>query len=124
VSLDIFLQRFGPADPRATSALLEALESLIQERGDGWAVIRTTDGAADVYGRDLRTGFMVNHASGRIVWDVLFELARIGGLAIMPIGCPTVVTDPGAVHHLPPDLLGEVVVVSSGADLLRLIESA
>jgi hypothetical protein len=67
---------------------------------------------------------MINHATGRAVWDLMFDVAVAGGYAVMPIGCPTCVTAPEQLAHLPVELREDAVLVRSGADLLRVIESA
>jgi hypothetical protein len=75
-----------------------------------------------VYGIDNpASGLMINHASGRAVWDVLFELARATGMAVMPVGCRTSVTDSGLIDGLPAGL-PPAEVVTSGADILATLE--
>jgi hypothetical protein len=124
VAFDIFLQRFEGGDAADANAadLAAVLDPLVEARGPGWARIQTSDGAADVYGTDnLATGVMVNHASGRAVWDVLFELARAGRLAVMPVGCPTCVIEAEQRADLPPELQPEAVEISSGDELFRIV---
>jgi hypothetical protein len=77
-----------------------------------------------VYGIDEpASGLVINHASGRAVWDVVFELARAARMAVMPVGCRTSVTDPGLIDALPAGSpLAEVV--TSGADILATVEDA
>ena len=124
MSFDIFLQRFvdGEAVDADVDSMLAILGPLITDRTASWARIVTADGGADVYGIDNpASGLMINHASGRAVWDVLFELARTAGMAIMPVGCPTSVTDPGLIDALPAASL-PAGVVTSGADILATLE--
>lgn len=128
VSFDIFLQAFRGGDAAQTDerTLVTLLEPYLAERGDhGWARLRFADGEADIYGMDtLATGFMINHASGTAVWGVLVDIARKANLAIMAVGCSTAVTTKGGISDLPDELAPDSVVVTSGAELLRLIETA
>jgi hypothetical protein len=126
VSFDIFLQRFvnGKAVDADGDSMLAILEPLITARSGGWARIITADGHADVYGiDDPASGLVINHASGRAVWDVVFELARAAGMAVMPVGCRTSVTDPGLIDALPAGS-PRAEVVTSGADILATVEDA
>lgn len=66
---------------------------------------------------------MINHASGRAVWDLMFELALAAEMAIMPVGCPTSVPDVHLVDALPAGCAA-VKVVASGADILATVEHA
>lgn len=90
----------------------------------GFVRIRTGDGAADIYGYDdPSAGLMVNHASGRQVWDLLADLARSAGLVLMPVGASVCVTSAAAVDELPTELQHDVAVIRSGDDLLAVINS-
>jgi hypothetical protein len=126
VSFDIFLRRFegGEAARADEAAVLGVLAPLIEERGDGWARLCTTDGDADVYRMDdPASGLMVNHASGREIWNVLFELGRAAGFAVMPVGCGTFVISEVALSDLPDGVPEPIAVLTSGDELLRAIES-
>ena len=70
---------------------------------------------------DLESGFMINHAAGDAIWDLIVALASAGPLAIMPVDCPTCVTDSSMLADLPPEFARATVVVSSGSDLLQVI---
>jgi hypothetical protein len=127
VSFDIFIQRFedGGAAQADEAAMSAVLEPLLEERGDSWARIRTSDGDADVYGiDDPASGLMVNHASGREIWNVLFELGRTAGLAVMPVGCGTFVFSDDALSHLPDGVPEPIRIPTSGDALLRAVESS
>jgi hypothetical protein len=127
VSFDIFLQAFegGAAGRASDQPVLDVLEPLIADREGGWARIATADGEADVHGLDdPGSGLMINHASGRAVWDLMFELARAAGFVVMPVGCGTCVVSEAARAELPEGVPEPVVTVRSGADLLRAVESA
>ena len=90
-----------------------------------WALLCFPDGEADVYGLDdLASGFMVNHASGLGVWSVLVEVARRGELAILPVWCPAAVTSQDVLHQLPSELVGDAVILATGAGLLASISSS
>jgi hypothetical protein len=103
-----------------------------QRRGDRTSIIarpeqRVGDGDAEVYGvDDLSTGLMFTHLNGCEVWDVVFDVARAGGCVVMPVDGPVGVLDEVDAQHVPASLADAVgiVVVSSGSDLLRLIESS
>jgi hypothetical protein len=80
------------------------------------------DGSADVYlGTD---DMMVNHVVGEQPWELLVDGARTAEWVIMPADGPTCLTAETQRPHLPDDVAGEVVVVATGADLLRIIRSA
>ena len=123
MAFDIFLQAFrdGGAAEADVEVILSVVEPCIRRR-DEWCVhIETSDGGADVYGLKANVqSLLINHASGRAVWDLIYELAQSAGLAVMPAGCPTCVTDEDAFNELPPELASSAVVVSS-ADELRLV---
>jgi hypothetical protein len=128
VSFDIF-QRFvagepAQADPGAVLGLLEPLVSRGQPQ-DGYIEVATSDGTADVYGtNDPGSSLMVNHASGREIWNLLFELATVAGFVVMPVGCGTCITETTDVADLPDGLPEPVTVIHSGADLLAAIGSS
>lgn len=127
MSFDIFFRRFiGPGrlagDPDAAEAYLAPM---VKQRDRFCARIGTVDGAADVYGFErLATGVMINHASGRAIWDVMFELARIGGYAVMPVGCGTCITETVDPSDLPAEVPRPITVIRSGQDLLDVVEQA
>ena len=127
VAFDLFLQAFREGD--AAEADVEEILSVVGpciRRRDEWCVhIETSDGGADVYGLDTTVqSLMINHASGRDVWNLVYELAQSAGLAVMPVGCPTCVTDKDALEQLPPELASSAVVVSSGEELLLVIQGS
>ena len=127
MSFDVFFQRFAAGGPSAADAgAVEAyLSQMIKEQSRYCTRIGTIDGEADVYGLDsLATGVMINHASGRAIWDVMFELARIGGYAIMPVGSGTCITEAVDPSDLPAEVPEPITVVRSGRDLLDVVEGA
>jgi hypothetical protein len=66
---------------------------------------------------------MANHISGRDPWDLLLRGAETANWVIMPLDCPTCLTQPGQREELPEELHDDVVVVETGADLRAVIES-
>jgi hypothetical protein len=85
-------------------------------------LIEHGDGTADVYLDD--DGMMANHIAGDGPWDLLVEGARAAGWVILPVGCATGITDEAQRSHLPAGLDEDVVLVATGADLLRAIQSS
>ena len=79
------------------------------------------DGEADIYLNDGR--MMANHISGHGPWNLLVEGARAANWVILPMGCPTCVTQLGQREELPRELNDDLVVIDTAADLLRVIES-
>ena len=127
MSFDIFFLRFAQGNPSAGDdrALEEFVAPLIEERDEAWARIRTIDGKADLYGMDsLGASLMINHASGRAIWDVMFELAQVGGFAVIPVGCGTCITPSINPTDLPSEVPRPISVVASGAELLAVVESS
>jgi hypothetical protein len=125
MSFDVFLQGFAageaaPGDPEAARRLLAPYAA--SPPVDGFVQVRTGDGEASVYGYG-EDHLMVNHASGREIWDVLVRVAREARWAIMPTGCPTCVTDESMRSDLPAVLRGDAVVVATGADLVRAFDN-
>jgi hypothetical protein len=126
VSFDIFIQAFSggqAASGRPAAARRTLTPFLTAAPDNGYALVRTADGEADVYGLD-GDSLMINHASGRQIWQLMVDLARAGGYVIMPIGCPTCVLDPAHVTELPVQLQDTVVVIATGEDLRRVVETS
>jgi hypothetical protein len=127
MSFDVFLQSFQ-ADDAATIDARDVLDALARfsiepVTADSWW-IRTTDGRAQVFGLDdAGSGFMVNHASGRVIWDALVHVADVTGLTILPIGCPACVTRPELLEHLPDELRPDARIVTSGEQLIAAFNS-
>lgn len=66
---------------------------------------------------------MANRISGRDPWDLLLRGAQAANWVIMPLDCPTCLTQPGQREELPEELQDDVVVVETAADLRAVIES-
>ena len=60
----------------------------------------------------------------RAIWDVMFELARIGGYAVMPVGCGTCITEAVDPSDLPAEVPHPITVVHSGQELLDVVAPA
>lgn len=80
------------------------------------------DGTADVYLSG--DSMLANHVAGEQPWDLLVEGAKAAGWAIMPVGCPVLITDESDRVHLPDGLAEDAVRVLTGADILRLISES
>jgi hypothetical protein len=121
VSFDIFLQGFvggggAPGDRAAAIAIVTPL--LADPVSDGFGRIVTADGEADIYGLgDNDQGLMINHANGRQIWQLIVDVARAAGYAVLPVGCPVCVVDEVMIAHLPDELRQDAVLVHDGGDL-------
>jgi hypothetical protein len=87
-----------------------------------FALVEYGDGSADVYldGDSM----MANRISGEQPWELLVEGARAADWVILPVGCPTCITDEAQRVHLPKGLDEDVVLVSTGDELLQVIRSS
>ena len=93
-----------------------------EEPAHHFLLVQVGDGTADVYldGDNM----MANRISGEDPWDLLVQGARAAGWVIVPVGCPVCLTDDDQRLDLPHDLLDDVVLVSTGAQLLQVIRSS
>ncbi|MEU0025115.1 CbrC family protein [Streptomyces sp. NPDC006335] len=80
-------------------------ESWDLEAGDG--------GGSEVYGDAL--GLTFNRFSPGQIMDRVADLARRTGAAVLPLECPTVLTNEADRRHLPESLRAEAVVVAPEA---------
>lgn len=128
MSFDIFLQGFRdgdgtPGDRAAAIAIITPL--LAGPVSDGFGRIVTKDGEADIYDlADADEGLMVNHASGRQIWQVIVDVARAARYVVLPVGCPACVVDEAVIGHLPVELREDTVLVHDGGDLERVVLTA
>jgi hypothetical protein len=126
MGFDVFVQGFHDGDARteADADVVEAvLAPYVVGRDEQLIRVRVGDDEGEIYGAsDLDGGFMVTHA-GPAVFDVVVEVAKAADLVILPVGCPTVIVDEAQRAHLPEDLTENVVLVTSGEDLRRVIAS-
>lgn len=123
MSFDVFFQRFrdGDAEPGGGDLMRQALRPYIVREEDehSFALVEYGDGTMDVYldGDSM----MANHITGEQPWDLLVQGARAAGWVVMPVGCPTCITDESQRSHLPDGLDDGVALVASGEELLRVI---
>lgn len=126
MSFDTFLQDFSgrPLAAAKERSVRDLVEPHIESTGEGWVHVRTGDGGADVYGYGDGPidGFMVNHAQGGEVWDLVHRVATAAGFVVMPVGCGTLLP-PGFDRGSLPDGVPEPILeVRSGADVVAAIE--
>jgi len=123
VSFDVFFQGFiaGESSERGGSEMRTVLAPYVTESHGSFLRVQIGDGEADIYLSD--DGMVTNHVSGRDPWDLLVRGAQAANWLILPLDCPTCLTQPGQQEELPEGIDGEVVVVHSGADLRAVIES-
>lgn len=100
-----------------------ALAPHVTQEDDSFLHVRFGDGEADLYLQ--HDGMMANHVSGRDPWDLLVKAAQDADWVIMPMDRPTCLTRPSQRKELPEALAdNDVVLIDTGADLLRVIESS
>jgi hypothetical protein len=123
MSFDIYVQGFagGDAAPLDAESLGELIHAHAVRNGDEIVRLSFDDGEAEFYcARGLGSGFMVNHASGRLVWDFLAEIIVRCGATVLPIGAPPMVGSVVAIRELPEVLAENAVVVTTGAEMLAV----
>jgi hypothetical protein len=123
MSFDVFFQGFvaGESSKRGGAQMREVLTPDISEEHNTFVRVRVGDGEADIYLSD--GGMMANHISGHDPWDLLVPGARAANWVIIPVGCPTCLTQLGQQEELPEGLDDYVVIVKTGADLIAVIAS-
>lgn len=129
MSFDVYAQRFVDGEPvDEDSGLVRDLVAphvARIESGSDFAELHFDDGTADFYGiANPGTGFMVNHISGDRAWDLLARVASGGDMVLMAPSVPPMIFNDAARRHLPVALQDEVVVLATGADILRTITGA
>ncbi|MCE5291148.1 MAG: hypothetical protein LLG14_18195 [Nocardiaceae bacterium] len=125
MSFDVYFQGFasGAASSSGGEQMMVALAPhIVGQDSSGCLQVKIGDDTADVYLNE--SGMMANHVGGRDPWDLLVSGARAAGWVIMPTGCPTFVTDAEQFAHLPEALQEGAVLVTTGAELLAVIEAA
>ena len=129
MSFDVFAQRFVGGEPAEAengvlSELLAPHLTRVESESD-FAELHFDDGTADFYGlAEPGTGFMVNHVSGQLAWELFVRMASAGDMALMAPGVPTMIFSEEVRQHLPEGLAEDAVVLSSGADILRTFANA
>jgi hypothetical protein len=123
VSFDVFFQGLlaGESPERSGAQMREVLAPHISEEYELFFRVRVGDGEADIYLHD--GGMMANHIEGRDPWDLLVLGARAADWVVIPVGCPTCLTQPDQMEEPPEALDKDVVVIKTGADLRAVIES-
>lgn len=126
MSFDVYFQRFrnGDTEPGGGDAMHEVLAGYIvrDEPERSFARVEYGDGSADIY---LSPDAMkADHVTGVEIWDLLVRGARAAKWVIMPVGCPTCITDESDRTHLPDGLNDEAALVTTGDDLLRVIRGS
>jgi len=128
VSFDIILQGFvrGDGAPGNRAAAIAIVTPLLAGPvSDGFGRIVTADGEGDIYGLDDNDqGLVINHATGRQIWQLIVDVARAAGYAVLPVGCPVCVVDEVMIGHLPDQLRQNAVLVRDGGDLERAVVNA
>lgn len=125
MSYDVFFQGFkgGDAAPGGGDTVRMLLEPHVMrsEPEHSFMRIDVEDGGADVYLGDDH--MMVNHAGGKATWDLLVRAAAAANWTILLPDGPPAITDESQLAELPAELAEEAIVVTTGTDLLRIIES-
>lgn len=123
VSFDVFFQGFtaGESSELGGAEMREVLAPHVIDKNGSFFRVRAGDGEADVHLRD--DGMMANHIMGQDPWDLLLRGAQAANWVIMPLDCPTCLTQPGQREELPEELANNVVVVESGAAVRAVIEA-
>lgn len=95
MSFDVFFQRFRSrgGDTGGSEQMRQVLQPYIarDDPDQPFAHVRYGDGEADVYLSD--GDGMVNHISGEKPWELLVRGARAADWVILPVGCPTCITN-------------------------------
>ena len=123
MSFEVFFQGFiaGELSEHGGPEMRRILAPHVSEEDGSFLRVRFGDGEADVY--LTAAGMMASEVSGRDPWDLLVKGAQAANWVIMPMDCRTCLTQPGQREELPDELRDGVVIVDTGADLLRVIES-
>jgi hypothetical protein len=126
VAFDVFFQGFvhGEPAPGGSDAMRRVLQPYIkrEESQHNFALVSVDGDTADVYLDQDQ--MMANHISGERPWELLVRGAQAAGWVILPVGCPTCITDEAQRDHLPEGLDADAVLVKTGEDLLRVIRSS
>lgn len=125
MSYDVYFQDFKGGDAALGGG--DAVRTLLKphvarsEPEHSFVRIDVEDGGADVYLSDDH--MMVNHAGGTATWDLLVRAAAVANWTVLLPDAPPAITDETQRAELPAELAEEAIVVATGTDLLRIIES-
>lgn len=130
MSYDLHLERF--ADGAAESTDFRPLWALVEphvvaeEEEHEFVRIETEAGGAELYGLTSSTGqasslMISRHEEG--TYDLIVELARAGGMAVLLPDGPVVITDESHRDDLPADLVANspVRIAADGETLRKLV---
>lgn len=125
MSLDVYFQAFeaGDAPGGGGDAVRSVLDPHLTDGGHGAFTLACAAGSAEIYGVDSDS-MMATHIEGLGAWSLLVEAARAASWVIMPVGCPTCVFDEVQLGQLPAELRDDARIITSGEDLLAVIESS
>ncbi len=125
MSSDIFVQGFdhGAARDADATALREFLAPYLINVANRWN-LRVGMSTAEIHGVETLSSFMVTHVDGAEIYDVLVRVARHFDLVIIAPGLPAALTRAEQRQHLPDELRNDAKLVTSGPELVALIESS
>ncbi len=120
---DVLFQGFlaGESSERRGAQMREVLAPHISEQNGTFLRVRVGDGEAEIYLGD--GGMMPSHVLGQDPWDLLVRGGQAPNWVIIPVGCPTCLTQARQQEELPEGLNDEVVAVETGSDLRAVTES-
>lgn len=137
VSFDVYLQVFENGESAGISrdGVRDAFGAAFvsEPMPDRWKVTYDAQNSCDVYlsshGSTMLKGFSINRPCGDLrLWDALAFILTLGNVVFyFPGGEAPLVAKLDVSRHLPRDMieaLGEPIVVGSGAQILREIQSA
>ena len=126
MSFDVFFQEFRDGD--VTGDGEEAMRTVLrpyvvsEDPTTEFMELRWESETADVYFDE--GSMMATRVAGMKLWDVLVQGAEAANWTVIPVGCAPCLTREGQREHLPEDLAEEAVLVTSGPELLHVIETA
>ncbi|MEV4384682.1 hypothetical protein AB0J68_02970 [Micromonospora sp. NPDC049580] len=131
MSYEMFVQRFeqGDAAPMAADAFLAVFGPRVNRREPPhsyWHISADDGGTADVYAAlvdDTLGSLMISRFSGGAVLDMLVTFIGLADAVVLPPGCPTLLAHEGQRHHLPEGFRADAVVIQTGADVERVLQS-
>ena len=127
MSFDVFVKGIagGEISSLDTHALARLWANHLVSDNGGVPRLVFDDGDAEIYGADdPANGFMVTHASGCEVWDLLAEIAvQCGATILLPDGL-ALIGSPSLRRELPNELAQGAVVVSTGTEILALVAAS
>jgi hypothetical protein len=123
MSLDVFLQDFSDDAADRGDVVFPVLRAFLDEDDE---TVTTSDGSTEIYGlgESPLTSVLFAGPEGRVIWDVIYEVADAADWIILPEGYPAIVLSEASAASIPPELLEDGYrVVESGADLFAVIDA-